>query len=128
MICKTIKFELERESSNASITQVSERLDFRTLLARASAGIIDLNQYQIPRESDVQGSQVGDPANSQALEDLMNRPPSVLDYLFGASIEDAERELQRHQSVISQHQKKHDNAEKEPLGDDDKAKYDDDAT
>lgn len=122
MICKTIKFELERESSNASITKVGERLDFRVLLARASAGIIDLNQFQLPRESDVQGSRVGDPANSQALDDLMSRPVSVMDNLFGASVEDAEKELQRHQSVMSQHRKPADNAKKEPPGDDDKAK------
>lgn len=126
MICKTIKFELERESSNASITQVGERLDFRVLLARASAGIIDLRQFQLPRESDVQGSQVGDPANSQALDDLMSRPVSVMDSLFGASVEDAEKELQRHQNVMSQYRKIADNAKKEPPGDDDKAKKDGD--
>lgn len=128
MICKTAKFELERKSSNASITKVGERLDFRALLERASAGIIDLRQFQLPRESDVQGSQVGDPANSQALEDLMSRPSSVLDNLFGASVEDAEKELLRHQSVMSEHRKKPDNAKKEPPGDDDKAKHNDDAS
>lgn len=128
MISKTIKFELERLSSNPSITKVGERLDFRALLERASTGIIDLRQFQLPRESDVQGSQVGDPANSQALDDLMSRPASVMDNLFGASVEDAERELQRHHSVISQHRKKLDNAKKEPPGDDDKAKNDDDAS
>lgn len=128
MICKTARFELERQSSKPSITKVGERLDFRVLLARASAGIIDLQQFQLPRESDVQGSQVGDPANSQALDDLMSRPPSVMDNLFGASVEDAERELERHQSVMSQHRKKPDNAKKEPPGDDDKAKHDDDAS
>ena len=128
MICKTIKFELERQSSNASITKLGERLDFRALLERSSAGIVDLRQFQLPRESDVQGSQVGDPANSQALEDLMSRPASVLDNLFGASVEDAERELQRHQSVMSQHRKKHDNEKEEPQGDDDKVKPDDDVS
>lgn len=126
MICKTIKFELERKSSNASITKVGERLDFRVLLARASAGIIDLQQFQLPRESDVQGSQVGDPANSQALDDLMSRPASVMDNLFGASVEDAEKELQRHKSVMSQYRKAVDNTKEEPPGDDDKTKTGDD--
>lgn len=125
MICKTIKFELERKSSNASITKVGERLDFRVLLARASAGIIDLRQFQVPRGSDVQGSQVGDPANSQALDDLMSRPPSVMDNVFGCSVEDAERELQHHQSVMSKHCKPAVSTKEEPPGDDDKPKKDD---
>lgn len=128
MICKTARFELERESSKPSITKVGERLDFRVLLARASAGIIDLQQFQLPRESDVQGSQVGDPANSQALDDLMSRPASVMDNLFGASVEDAERELQCHQSVMSQHCKTAADAKKEPPGDADKDKKDGDAS
>lgn len=103
MICKTIRFELERESSNASITKIGERLDFRELLSRASAGIIDLRQFQVQRTSDVAGSDVGDPSNSRVLDDLMNRPQSVMDNLFGSSVEDAEKELQRHQSVLKKY-------------------------
>lgn len=114
MLCKTIKFELERKSSKGSITKVGERLDFRVLLERASAGIIDLRQFQVPRMSDVSGSQVGDPANSQALEELMNRPTSVLDNVFGASVEDAEKELARHTSVLEKSRKAKKDADAEP--------------
>lgn len=124
MICKTIKFELERKSENSSITKVGERLDFRVLLERASAGIIDLRQFQVPRMSDVSGSEVGDPANSQALEDLMNRPASVMDNLFGASVEDAERELEHHKSVLAKYRKSAADDNKEKI-DEAKEKKDD---
>ena len=114
MICKTVSFELERKSSKPSITKIGERLDFRVLLQRASAGIIDLRQFQVQRMSDVSGADVGDPANSQALDELMSRESSVLDNLFGASVEDAEKELTHHQSVLARYHKERKDADADP--------------
>lgn len=118
MICKTIRFGLERQSPEPSITKIGERLDFRVLLQRASAGIIDLRQFQVPRMSDVSGAEVGDPANSKALDDLMSRESTVLDNLFGASVEDAEKELSHHQSVLARYRKAREDAKEDPKDDD----------
>lgn len=99
-LCKSISYGLEKQSTQPSITVRGERLDFRNLLARASAGILDLNMFSLPRTSDLDGSSVDD----QKIEDLMNRPDTVLDRCFGCSVEEAEAEMKRHTSVIRQQQ------------------------
>lgn len=101
-LCNSVNYGFEPVSDKPSITIKGERLDFRNLLSRASAGILDLNMFSLPRTSDLSGSNV----TEEKIDELMNRPRSVMDNLFGASVEEAEQEMLRHKSVISEEMNK----------------------
>ena len=106
MICKTIKFDFEAISDDISITKVSEKLDFKSLLERSAAGIIDLRQFQLPRTSDLSvPASVSDAELQRMQMQLLDEPPSVVNNLFGASVEDAEKEASRHMEVMRNNRK-----------------------
>ena len=106
MLCKTVKYDTEVILDDVSITQVSEKLDFKSLLSRAAAGIIDLRDYQLPSSSDlVTTNIVSEEDLVRRQMDLLNEPKSIMNNLFGSSVEEAEAEAKRHMETMSRNRK-----------------------
>lgn len=88
-ICNSIRLDAESQSDNSSITKVMERLDIKTMLQRASMGILDLKSYSRPSAGDVAGASA---RKGEEIDALLEQPTTVIDNLFGADRETVEQQ------------------------------------
>lgn len=103
-LCNSIRYGCDPIKDFHSITQVGEKLDIATMLNRAQLGVLDLNDFRVPRMSEVDGSSVVDPGTDTRLDALL-QAPSTSDRLFGQSVEDAKSDVSRLRSMVKKVEK-----------------------